>query len=75
MLNSAAAVPFTEPPSRVGREPDGTNVCGRRRAPPCFEKINRVGFHLWLPLLFPDSGTQHFRETSLLTGAPDRTRV
>ena len=66
MSNFAAAVPFTEPTSRVAPEPAGKIVCGRRMAPPRLEKIHRVGFHLWLPLLFPDSGTRNFRETSLL---------
>jgi hypothetical protein len=66
MLNLAVTIPFTEPPSRVGREPVSRSVCGRRPAPTCFEKINRVGFHLWLPLLFPDSGTRHFREPRYL---------
>lgn len=61
MLNLAVAVPFTEPPSRVGREPDGKAVCGHRRAPPRLEKIYRIGFHLWLSLLFPDFGARHFR--------------
>lgn len=72
MLNLAVTIPFAEPPSCVGRESDRKMVCGRRRAPPRFEKIDRVGFHLWCCFYFPIRGRGISEKARYLPVGPDR---